>query len=192
MKKHVERHYKKGLLTYRGLRKRHKGILWGLVASAIILAYPAYMGINKSIGSKGTATLYFVQPDSNLYTYDTFPLELWLDTKNQSTNAVGFALSYDPNMVEILNMTTDKSFCSFYADNSFDNIKGEVRISCGKPNPGFTGTSIMVRLNLRSKAPGNTLIKSDPDRTMVLANDGKGTNILNEPPSMALEIKNSF
>lgn len=174
------------------LKNRH--IFWGIVilmALAIIpQAFPKTKNLGGLVGPK-QASLYFVEPTSAQYVTQTFPLEVHIKTHRVAVNTVKLHLKYDPRVLEIIDMSSEKSFCSFYVANSFDNIKGEVNITCGKPSPGFTGDSILVKLTMRGKIVSSTQVSLEND-TKVLANDGKGTNIFHSPSSVSFSIKSSF
>jgi hypothetical protein len=102
---------------------------------------------------------------------------------------MGFNLVYNPLYLEVIAMTTEKSFCTFYLDNSFNNQKGMVKVSCGMPNPGFLGDALAVRLTVRGRTPGTPAIMADPASVKLLANDGKGSNIVTSTPQILLNIK---
>jgi hypothetical protein len=154
-------------------------------------AFAVYERADQAVnGNK--AVFYFVKPASTLYVNQPYTIELHVNTKGNTINAVSSVLTFNPSELEVLNMTTDKSFCSFYTDNSFDTIKGEVRIGCGTPSPGFNGDSIIVALQVRATTPGSIPIHISPQDAFILANDGKGTNLLGAPPVLTLPIKQSF
>lgn len=167
--------------------------LWVIVLGIALLLVLIPQILSRSDRLFGTkqAGIYFVQPQSQLYVTNPFPLEVHIKSPRVAINAVELRLKYNPSVLEVIDMSSDQSFCSFYVDNTFDNIKGEVRITCGKPNPGFTGESILVRLKMRGKTVSPTTISVEGG-TRVLANDGKGTDILHSSPSVSLTIKSSF
>lgn len=155
--------------------------------SFLILLLPFIIARDQRIVS-GSADLYFSNPPENIPVGQTATLELRLHTVTNATNAIGLVMNYDPKILDLVKLTTDQSFCSFYTENSFDTIKGEVRLSCGTPSPGFTGDSVLLDLSFRGKEVGSTTLHFDNKQTMVLANDGKGTNILSTPPHLTLNV----
>src|SRR3989344_494286 len=98
----------------------------------------------------------------------------------EAINAAKAVLYFDPKLVEVLRIDTEDSFCSqdLFIEKIIDNKKGEVIISCGLPNPGFSGPiGTIAEIVVMAKKDGNFSIRFGND-TQVLANDGLGTNVL--------------
>ncbi len=177
---------KSGIHHYRKLSVRNRALLWVVVLVIGVIILPPV--IDKEIHRNQSVKMYFTVPNTTVSVGETFPLELRVQTGGQAINAVGSIIHFNPLYLEVVSMTTDKSFCSFYLDNTFDTIKGEVKVTCGTPSPGFTGDSLVVHLNMRAKILGTTTVSVDPANTNALANDGKGTNILGTHPDLELTI----
>ena len=189
MKSH-KAHY----LSKANKRRRHRAIVGiGLFAALAAILIPSYLTQHPLNGQR-TTEFYFQRLDGGtLYPNLPFTVELRVKTHGQAINAVSTAITLDPKVLEIMSITTEDSFCSLYADNSFDTIKGEVTVSCGTPSPGFGGDSPIVAIKLRAKVPGTAQLLLDPKQDFALANDGKGTDILRRPlPSFPLVIKQTF
>jgi hypothetical protein len=120
---------------------------------------------------------------------ENFSLELRVKTNGTPINAMGFTLLYNPIYVEVVSMTTEKSFCTHYLDNTFDNQKGTITVSCGMPSPGFLGDSLAVRVEMRGRIAGQPAVTASPKTVYLLANDGKGSNIVETSPSTILNIQ---
>jgi hypothetical protein len=165
------------LLGYRRLSLRAKSLFW--VAFLVVGLIIVPQAISRELTTLHQAKFYFIPPAIPPNVGDSFPVELHVQTSGTSINSVGTIMKFNPLYLEVVSMTTDKSFCTFYLDNTFDNITGEVRITCGTPNPGFTGDSLVVHLTMRARIAGSTDIHLSKDDTQILANNGKGTNILN-------------
>jgi hypothetical protein len=136
----------------------------------------------------GQASFYFSDLPSQFGVGEIFTVELWAKSGSQPINAVGSTLKFNAKLVEVVSMTTEQSFCTLYTDNTFDNIRGEIMVSCGTPNPGFVGTSPILRANVRAKASGMVTIEMDPKESRILANDGKGTNLVHSYPTLETRI----
>ena len=98
----------------------------------------------------------------------------------EAINAAKTVLYFDPKLVEVLRIDTEDSFCSqdLFIEKIIDNKKGEVIISCGLPNPGFSGPiGTIAEIVVMAKKDGNFSFRFGDD-TQVLANDGLGTNVL--------------
>ena len=133
---------------------------------AFIFIFPSIIR-NTPLGrpESGQAEYYFVSHNQELIPGQTFTVEVRIRAKT-AVNAIGARLSFSPNVVEILNMNTEESFCSFYLDNSFDNIKGSIDLSCGKETPGFQGDATVMVLHLRSKTHGKAVFNVFSDSTV--------------------------
>lgn len=163
----------------------------GVLLVVLVMILPKLLSNPPIHLGKGSATYYFV--NSQDVTLDqTFTVELHAKINNLAANAVEAHLSFDPQMLSILNMDTSSSFCTMYADNSFDANKGLVDIACGTPSPGFEGDSTILKLTFRSLNWGSTKISMLKNNADILANDGKGTNMLTNIPSTTINIVQSY
>ena len=180
------------LKRFEKLSTPKKAVVVALFFLVLLFIFPDLIK-NTPFGrpTAGQGEFYFASHATELIPGQTFNVELRVRSK-ANINAVGATLKFDPNLLEILNMNTEESFCSFYLDNSFDNIKGEVVLSCGKPNPGFQGDSTIMTLQVRGKTHGTTAFALQRNGSQILANDGKGTDVLNDYPSQSVTIKKTF
>lgn len=174
------------ILGYRRQPTKIKALFWLIILTLAIFLVPSFLRQKQVINHP--ARLYFSEPQAGLTPGLIFPVEVRIQTTGSSINAVSAYLNYSPANLEVVNMTTENSFCTFYLDNSFDNIRGKVAVSCGVPNPGFVGDSLVVRINMRAKTVGSTEVTIDPT-SQILANDGKGTDILKDPTNLTLNIQ---
>jgi hypothetical protein len=181
------------MLRYVRLRRRQRLAIWLVVLAALIVAVPTLLSLPRPAFLGGGPSHFYLIGPTDINVDQTFPLELHLSSGGRSVNAVGIVLTFNPRYLEVTNMTTVESFCSFYTENSFDNIKGEIHISCGAPSPGFRGDSSLLLINMRGKNLGQTVINTKSQGAQILANDGKGTNLLGGSlPSIHLTIKQSI
>ena len=165
-----------------------KGFVLAILLIVLSLLVPGLVK-ESSPARLHKASFYFLQPDP-VAVGESFTIELRVKTSGTAINAMGFTLNYNPLYVEVDTMTTENSFCTFYLDNTFDNQKGTVKVSCGMPNPGFLGDTLAVRLTARGRIAGNPAIVADPSTVSILANDGKGSNIVeNTNPKLTLNIQ---
>ena len=146
------------------------------------------LNLNKFRGSDAKAVLYIDAPTEVSNAGKTLSVKIMLDTKGNSVNAVQSILKYDNETLEIVSTNTKDSFCTYYPENSYNNEIGEVRLSCGTPYPGFKGTNTLEIIEFLTKATKTTKLEID-NKSMVLANDGKGTNLLKEFDIFSIKIK---
>lgn len=166
---------------------RHGG--WAPIVILIVsVALPGTISEINKMNPK-LADLYFVTPATTLTTGQSATVELRVRTNGTAVNAMGFKLLYNPLYLEATGMTTESSFCTHYIENSFNNQIGVLKLSCGIPRPGFQGDSLAVKVTFRTKLPGNPDIIIDKDSLMLLANDGKGSKIVREAPTLTLNVQ---
>lgn len=161
------------------------------IVAAIVFVSLAVPGIIRETRSSNLkeAELYFLPSITPYVIGQSFPVELRVKTDGTPINAMGFTLVYNPLYLEVMSMTTEKSFCTHYLDNYFDNQKGTIKVYCGSQQPGFLGDSLAVRLTMRARIPGTPAVVADPDTIELLANDGKGSNIIKDSPKLTLTIQ---
>lgn len=170
-----------------------------IIAALIIVVFLVYilffkpnpllrLDTNKLRGVKAESALSIDAPGEVSSVGKTITVKIMLDTMGNSVNAVQSYLQFDPKVLEITKSDTEQSFCKFYPENNYDNDKGLVKLSCGSPYPGFRGQNTLQEIEFITKAIKTTTI-SLTDKSMVLANDGKGTNLLKDLPSAEIKIK---
>ncbi len=144
--------------------------------------------IDKLRAEKNESALSIEAPSEIGGVGKKFTVKINVDTMGNSVNAVQSYLKFDPKILQVSTSSTENSFCKFYPENKFDNTDGIVKLSCGAPYPGFRGAGIIQEIEFVSKAINTTYIYLD-NESMVLANDGKGTNLLKEFPKETIKIK---
>lgn len=109
---------------------------------------------------------------------EIFPMQVKIRGIKQAINAVSVDFSYDPRQVEVVDISTKDSFANIFIQKQIDNKKGTARFAGGLPNPGFSGSEgIFATIYLRGLKPGVATISFLPS-SVVLANNGKGDNLL--------------
>lgn len=117
-----------------------------------------------------------------------FKMTIELDSKGHVINSVQAHIKFDPRVLEIVSTNTENSFCKYYIENNYDNAKGEIKLACGTPYPGFRGQNSVETIEFLAKAIKTTDIIMEKE-SMVLANDGKGTNVLKELSNIKVNVK---
>ncbi len=117
-----------------------------------------------------------------------FTLEVLIENIETPINAAQTDLTYDPKIIQAIDISTEESFAQIFLQKEIDNENGRVVISGGLPNPGFSGEGCKFATVLfMSVKEGETVLEFS-DTSMVLANDGKGTNILKNISSVPIVI----
>lgn len=175
---------------FRRLPRRIRLGVWTSIGLVALFAYPAILTQRQFL--LGDAAFYYVPPPNSFIVGQTVPVELWVKSGKKPINAVSALIRFNPSQVEIITMSTEKSFCTFYPRNNFNNFRGIVEISCGTPNPGFSGESVLVRLNVRAKVAGRITFDLDDAKSKILANDGKGSNMIGSMPDQLVLSAQAF
>ncbi len=138
--------------------------------------------IMKKLGFAGPPkTALFSLPTQRQYqTLEIFPLKIEVSDLRTPINAVQVDLSFDSTKLQLVNVDLEESFASIFVEKEIDNEQGRFRISGGLPNPGFSGEKgTFVTVYFQGIAPGPAQVTFLPS-SLVMANDGKGSNVLNE------------
>ncbi len=134
-------------------------------------------------------TANFKVISNNQYrTGEIFPMEIRVDGMHKPVNAIQVDISYDTEVLEVVSIDTSNSILTIFVQRDIAPEYGYVRISGGVPNPGILGhDAIIGEIYFKSKTPGTTEV-SFADSSLVLINDGNGTNILNNLPKVSYLI----
>ncbi|MDP3995753.1 MAG: cohesin domain-containing protein [bacterium] len=155
--------------------KRTSTIL-ALVLGLSILTSNFYFLAGRA--NAASASLY-LSPSIGTYTVgNTFLVQLKLNSGGVAINAADGTLVFDPDKLEVVALPkTDSVFTLWVQEPVFSNSVGTVDFAGGKPSPGFTGSAgTIVNITFKAKVSGNANLTFAVGS--VLADDGKGTNIL--------------
>jgi len=139
-----------------------------LVAGFLLLVAP----------SANAASLYF-SPSSGSYTVgQNFSTSIYVSSAEQAMNAASGVITFPQDKLEAISLSKSGSIFSLWVQEpSFSNSAGTINFEGIALNPGFTGASgKLITVNFRVKAAGVAMLNFSSGS--VLANDGKGTNIL--------------
>lgn len=134
-------------------------------------------------------TASFVIPSKSQYRLkEIFPMEISINNIKNPINAVQADISFPPDKLEIIDITTKNSFANIFIQREINNETGYARLTGGLPSPGFSSDrGTFGTVFFRSKNPGLAKIEFLPT-SMVLADDGRATNILKELPTISYLI----
>ncbi|MFH1162333.1 MAG: hypothetical protein V1696_03645 [Candidatus Jorgensenbacteria bacterium] len=128
-----------------------------------------------------SAATLFLSPATGSYdSGQTFSVGVFVASKDAAMNAASGVISFPQDKLEILSLSRTGSIMSLWAQEpSFSNAVGTVNFEGIVLNPGFQGTAgKLLSITFRVKAAGSAAVSFASGS--VLANDGKGTNILQE------------
>jgi len=134
-------------------------------------------------------TVSFVIPTKGQYRLgEIFPMKIEIAGIKTAINAVQADLGFEPSKIEVVDISTQDSFASIFVQKEINNDGGYSRLTGGLPNPGFfSDRGVLGTVFFKGKSPGVVKIEFLPS-SMVLANDGKGTNVLKDLASVSYLI----
>ncbi len=159
--------------------KNKKIILFGLLF--------AFLFFVPFISSAATLSL---SPSSGNYNVgSSLTINIYANSADQSINAASGIISFPSDKLTITSVSKSGSIIGFWVQEpSFTNTAGTVNFEGIIFNPGFTGSSgKILSINFKVKTIGTAPIVFSTGS--ILANDGKGTNILTGMQNASLTLK---
>ncbi len=134
-------------------------------------------------------TASFVSPEKAHFRIgEIFTMKIALENIDNPINAIQADLGFDPEKLEVVDISTKDSFANVFIEKEINNTQGWARLIGGVPNPGWIdhrGTFGVVYF--KAKNPGIVTITFLPS-SAVLTNDGRGSNILKQLPDVSYVI----
>lgn len=124
------------------------------------------------------ASLYLSPATGSYNVGQSFSVSVYVSSADQAMNAVSGVISFPSDKLEVTSLSKNVSIFSLWVQEpTFSNSAGTVTFEGIVLNPGFTGSAgKIISVNFKTKAVGNVPLTFSSGS--VLANDGKGTNIL--------------
>ena len=145
------------------IAKRVEVVMLGL----IFLLFPLFI--------KAQETSLFLFPTSKILKIgEEFLVELKVET-DFPVNAAEANIKFPMDKLEVLEISKKDSIFSFWPEEP-NILEDKIHFSGGLPHPGFSGTGKILEIKFRAKDEGMIFLNFEEGK--VLADDGKGTNIL--------------
>lgn len=148
------------------------------IFSSILIISIIFGSVNifTNTASAAGASLYLT-PSTGTFVIDSeFTVSVKLNTGGQVVNAAEGSLSYDTNLLEAISANRNGAVFNLWTTEPVAS-GGNIRFGGGVPMPGYNGTNgHVLSVKFKAKAPGVAQVYFTSGA--VLANDGKGTNIL--------------
>lgn len=123
---------------------------------------------------------------------EIFPIDLNINSNGVYVNAVQADIGFNPEKIQIEKISLDNSFANIFIQQEINNEDGYMRLTGGLPSPGYNGEKgHFATVYFKSKQAGLFEIQFLPS-SMVLANDGNGTNVLKSYPKSSYLIKPEY
>ncbi|MFC1624767.1 cohesin domain-containing protein [Patescibacteria group bacterium] len=134
-------------------------------------------------------TVSFIIPSKNQYKLgEIFPMKVHITGIQTPINAVQADIGFNPDILEVASISTIESFANVFIQKEIDNENGFARLTGGLPNPGyFSDHGDFGTVYFKGIQPGVSKVEFLPT-SLVLANDGKGTNVIKEYASTSFLI----
>ncbi len=134
-------------------------------------------------------TASFIIPAKGQYRIgEVFPMKIDINNLQNAINAVQADVGFDPNKLEVVNISTDGSFANVFIQKEINNQGGWARLTGGLPNPGYLGQNgTFGTIYFKGKSAGLVTIQFLPS-SLVLVNDSRGNNVLKDLPSASYLI----
>ncbi|MCH7883484.1 hypothetical protein IIA95_03675 [Patescibacteria group bacterium] len=160
------------------MRNRKAVFAFVLILSVGYLVLPSFTRAAQQ------AALFLNPQTGTLLVGSTFDVSIVLDTKGQAVNTVEVELMFPADKMQVANPSVGRSIVQLWPSApSFSNRQGRIYFIGGIPSPGIViSQGVVLTITFRAIAPGSATLKFGK-RTSVLANDGRGTNILGQRPS---------
>ena len=161
-----------------------KKIIRGLGIVIVVSATAVTIGVHAA----SAATLSFSPQSGTYFTGRSFTVSVVVSSPDQAMNAVQGEVSFPTKNLEVLSLSESNSAMSIWVQNpTFSNQDGTIDFGGVAVSPGFQGTNgNVITIRFEAKNSGNAALMFNSGS--VLANDGKGTNILTSMGSANLTI----
>ena len=157
----------------------------------VVLSF-AFCLLSLASGASAEGATLFLAPSIGTYTVgDTFSIAVKVNTGEAAINAADGTLVFDPTKLEVKRISKVGSIFALWVEGPvFSNTDGTISFAGGLPSPGFTGRAgMIINITFKAKSAGTGAVSFASGS--VLADDGKGTNILTRmiPGSYTLIVR---
>lgn len=120
--------------------------------------------------------LYFSNPPRQVEVGDRLTIDLKVNSKDQSINAITGAVSFPLELVDVASISKTKSIMNFWTQDP-KVLRNKIVFEGIILNPGFEGNNgVLFSITFTAKQSGTVSLRYTDGG--VLANDGYGTNLL--------------
>ena len=151
-------------------------LILALIANVFLFPQTIFAQVGDN-GSFEKASIFFSPRVGSFVEGSTFEVLVIIDTQGESINTVELNLRFDPEKIEIVKPSGDKSIIGVWIDPpSYVNALGTMKLVGVIPNGVNTESGLITSITFKAVAPGDTRVTIDPS-SRVLANDGSGSTV---------------
>lgn len=145
---------------------------------ALVFGLALIFGVSSVSSAKASgSSLYLAPSGGSFLTGSTFSVSLYVDTKENEINALEVDLRFPPDILQVVSSNSGQSFISnWMVPPSYSNSDGKINFRGGVHGGIKTSAGLISMITFRAKSVGNAKIEI-LDSSVVLLNDGKGTQI---------------
>jgi hypothetical protein len=97
-----------------------------------------------------------------------FAVAIRVNTAGTAVNTIKAYLTFDPNVLEVVSVSTTGSVATIFTENDPDNINGTLHITGAATGNGFNGSDgIFATVNLHAKANGTSTLTFTSDSRVI-------------------------
>ncbi len=143
-----------------------------------VAVFGLLIALYLGVPSNADAASLGLSPSTGVYTANgTFTARVIVNTDGKSVNAAEGTLSFNPRELSVVSVNRSGSIFNLWVtEPTFSNSAGTISFSGGLPS-GYTGSAGTI-MNVTFRAAGAGTARVNFKNGSVLANDGRGTNIL--------------
>lgn len=134
------------------------------------------------------ATLSLSASSGTIAPGQTVSVAVFVSSPDKALNAVSGVVSFPSDILDVVSVSKSNSIATLWVQEpSYSNTTGTVSFEGVIPNPGFTGASgRVVTITFRGKRGGSAKLSFASGS--VLANDGKGTELLSGSTGTTISV----
>ena len=148
----------------------------GILLLFVLLANLIFCVNISSAQNTRSANLFFGAGPAQIQEGERVTIDVKINSPFQSINAISGVLSYPPELVRVVSVSKERSIIDLWTQEPklrFDSVSFEGIVL----NPGFqSANGLVFSVTLEAKNKGIVLLKFREGA--ILANDGRGTNII--------------
>lgn len=148
-----------------------------IVFSALIFCL-IFSALNFSPAKAAGSSLYLAPAAGTHVIGGTFKISVKVNSGGEEINAAEGSISFDNNLLEVTGVSSGGSIFPFWTVQPvFSNPAGTINFGGGMPPPAYKGNAgHIITITFKAKKSGGAAVRFNSGA--VLANDGKGTNVL--------------
>jgi len=148
---------------------------WPLVIIVILVLVAIYWLIFEPFREQAQFQIDLPRSTQNNESFE-MPVKI---SVSSAANAAELYFQFPPDLLSVEEIKTTDSVFQLWVKESpgYDNDQGTIYLAGGSPNPGFTGSDLLVaRVKFKAKKLGTATLALE-EKSRLLANDGQGNQI---------------